>query len=74
MLTESSLHLEAGRGHEFSKESLKFTVSLGGESTFSTDGGEDVGGLRSDESEVKFFELGDLGGLELVEETSDTSV
>ena len=33
-----------------------------------------MGGLGSDKGEVKFLELGDLGGLELVEETSDTSV
>ena len=74
MLTESSLHLEAGRGHEFSKESLEFTIGFGGESTFSTDSGENMGGLGSDKSEVKFLELRDFRGLELVEETSDTSV
>jgi len=50
------------------------SVSFFGEDTFVLDGGNDLGVLALEVGEVKFFELGNLGGQDLVEVTSHTSV
>ena len=70
----SALHLEAGVGHELLKEGLELGVGLGGELSLSSDGAEDVGSLGSDHLQVELLELGDLRGLDLVQETAHTSV
>ena len=70
----SSLHLEAAVGHELLEERLELTVDLLGEGLLGADSGEDVGVLGADGLEVELLEGGDLGGLELVKEATDTSV
>jgi hypothetical protein len=70
----SSLHLEAAVGHELLEESLELTVDLLGKGLLGTDGVEDVGVLGTEDLEVELLEGGDLRGLKLVEEATDTSV
>lgn len=70
----SSLHLETTVGHELFKECLKLSIGLGGKFLVSANGVEDVSVLGAERLEVKFFEAMDLGGEELVEETTDTGV
>ena len=72
--SRSSLHLETRGGHELGQHLLELGVDLCGKGSLLADGGGDVGVLGVQVSEVHLFEFGNFGGLQLVEETSDTSV
>lgn len=73
-LTVSGLELEAAVGHIVLKDTLKCGVGGVGERSFGVDGGDDAGVLGAEVGEVAFLELGDVGGGELVEVSTDTSV
>jgi hypothetical protein len=67
-------HLEAGVWHELFEQCFEFSVSLLAENSLSSNVGENVSSLGSDQSQVEFFKLCDFRSLELVKETSYTSV
>ena len=74
LLTVSGLELEAAVRHEVFKYTLEGRVGGVRESTFAVDGGNDSGVLGAQVGQVHFFELGDVGGGQLVEVSTDTSV
>ena len=70
----SSLHLEASSGDELLKDGLKLRVGLVTECLLCLDCLNDVGVLALEVVEEEFLEFADFGGLDLVEEATDTSV
>lgn len=70
----SSLHLEARARDELLKDGLKLRVGLVTESLLCLDCLNDVGVLALEVVEEHFLEFADFGGLDLVEEATDTSV
>ena len=74
MVRCSRLHGEASGGDELLEDGAEFSVDLVIELLLSLDAINDVGVLALEMVEEEFLELADLGGLDLIEEATDTSV
>ena len=72
--TCSSLHQETSSGDELLEDGSELSVGLVGEGLLGLDVLNDVSVLGLEVVEEEFLELANLGGLHLVEETTDTSV
>lgn len=70
----SALHGEASGGDELLEDLTELSIGLVIELLFSLDAINDVGVLALEVIKEEFLELADFGGLDLVEESTDTSV